>query len=261
MECRGYCRVARYDLEVVLQQLDEFYNREIIEGVLCIEGAPLSENGAIFIFAYGVAIFWDVAVEDCERWLEKASAGALETLAFTEQDRFQFAYGTPEKISKRTIEIPDRQLLTKLAVSHAMSQSIRLGIFEQKIEQTIRSTAHIPSTLAETGRQPLSRKQLRRMMGQLYLERSSINLHFDLLDEPEFLWEHEELEPLYNMTRKYLDVQNRIAVLNQKLEVVEELLDVLSEELKHSHSVRLEWIIIWLIAVEVAFLLVQDFRG
>ena len=38
-----------------------------------------------------------------------------------------------------------------------------------------------------------------------------------------------------------------------------ELFEMLADEQKHKHSATLEWIIIWLIAVEILMFLVNDF--
>ena len=95
-------------------------------------------------------------------------------------------------------------------------------------------------------------------MGELFIERSSVNLHFDILDVPEFFWEHSELEPLYRMISKHFDLATRLEVLNKKLDTIRDLFTVLVNELNHQHSSKLEWIIIWLIVIEVVVTLLRD---
>lgn len=41
-------------------------------------------------------------------------------------------------------------------------------------------------------------------------------------------------------------------VLNKRLDMLRELLDVLQQQMENSHAVKLEWIIIYLIVAEVA---------
>jgi len=48
------------------------------------------------------------------------------------------------------------------------------------------------------------------------LQRNSVNLHSDILDVPDFFWENSELEPLYAMTRSYLDLNKRVEILNRR---------------------------------------------
>jgi uncharacterized Rmd1/YagE family protein len=50
-----------------------------------------------------------------------------------------------------------------------------------------------------------------------------------------------------------LDVGIRIKVLNEKMDYAQEIASVLREILSEKHGLRLEWIIILLIAVEVGF--------
>ena len=95
-------------------------------------------------------------------------------------------------------------------------------------------------------------------MGELFIERSSINLHLDVLDAPEFFWEYPEVEPLYKIMSIYLDISMRVDALNQRLDVLHELLEMLGNELNHQHSSRLELVIIWLIVIEVVMTISKD---
>ena len=90
-----------------------------------------------------------------------------------------------------------------------------------------------------------------KIRGQLFLTKSDIILNYDLLDIPEFFWEHPEYQGIYSMAANYLEIKQRTDVLSKKLETIHELLEMLADEQKHLHSSVLEWIIIWLIAVEI----------
>ncbi len=48
----------------------------------------------------------------------------------------------------------------------------------------------------------------------------------------------------------YLDVKQRVAVLNTRAEVVRELFEMLRDELKHQQANKLEIIVIWLIVAD-----------
>lgn len=83
------------------------------------------------------------------------------------------------------------------------------------------------------------------------MQRSSVNLHLDVLDMPDFFWERPELEPLYKLTRSYLDLNKRVDILNRRLDVLKELMEILKDQLNTQHASRLEWIVIWLIVLEL----------
>ena len=112
--------------------------------------------------------------------------------------------------------------------------------------------------LANLGRISLSRKDISRKIGELFVERNFINLQADILDIPEFFWDHPELEPFYRRTAHYLDITKRAENLNKRLGVIHDLFEMLSNELNHQHSSRLEWTIIILIVIEVIIALLKD---
>lgn len=258
-EVSSLCRVGRYHLSELKESFSNRFDCQLFDDVLQL--MPLKGGGesCFHIFEYGVVVVWGVSHEEARGFIQKELKDFSENpLDFEEEDSYEYSYGSHPRINRMGIVLPNTDPLTKLAVSHALAQSVKLAIFEQTIKETIDRTQKIPHDLASTGRQSLSQRELRKRMGQLYITRSSINLHFDLLDEPDFFWDHEFLEPLYAQASKYLDIQDRIEILNQKLVVVGELFQMLNEELKHRHSSRLEWIIIILIAFEIVLTLYHD---
>lgn len=71
------------------------------------------------------------------------------------------------------------------------------------------------------------------------------------IDTPDFFWKEDLLEQLYNLVMSYLEMSGRTEVLNRRLDMLRELLDVLQQQMESSHAVKLEWIVIWLIVAEV----------
>lgn len=255
MQIWAYCQVNAYNLEKLKGILEKNDHRcEFFDEVL---HAVTPEQESFFVFPYGVMVFWNIDKEQHYQYLHLAKPSIIGLITFSEEDEFNFNYGKEDQISRQTIILQEGKPLTKLAASHAIAQSAKLGIFEQTIEKTIEDTKHIPYALAKKGKQPLSRKELRKRIGQLHLDRSSINLHFDLLDEPDFFWDNEDLEPLYSKTCRYLDINDRVDVINKKMEVVSDLYQILGEELNNNHFARLEWTIIILIAIEIGITLLD----
>lgn len=83
------------------------------------------------------------------------------------------------------------------------------------------------------------------------MARSFINLNSDYLESPEYFWEYSSPEVYYTMIKRYLDIPWCVAALNQKLDVLHELLEILTNQLQHRHSNLLEVVIIALIAFEI----------
>lgn len=262
MDCRAYCLAASYQIRPLYDKLKEKYRATLYRDVLHIV-IPVGEisKGDIFYFPYGAMIAWGLSEEICKIFLGEGRKFENQGVEEIETDEFTYVYGEVPKIIEDEIILPNDDILTRLAISLGLAQSVKLGTFENAIRKTIDHTKQIPVDLAKYGRISLSRQEIRRKMGELFIERSSINLHVDVLDTPEFFWEYSELEPLYAMTANYLDLKTRGEILNHRLDVVHELFEMLGNELNHQHSSRLEWTIIWLIIIEVLLTLLKDVLG
>lgn len=60
-----------------------------------------------------------------------------------------------------------------------------------------------------------------------------------------------DLQPLYDAAREYLELPQRLEVLNSRVDVLQDMLKLLKESVTSRHSERLEQIVIALIAVEI----------
>jgi len=215
-------------------------------------------KGDIFYFSYGAVVCWGFTEEEEREILQSLKEFEKEPLAKAELDEFTYIYGDTIKIEEDEIFLHNKSTLTKLAVSHGIAQSVKLSTFEELIQRTIEHTKQLPLDLAKKGKIALSRRDISRKMGEIFIERNFINLHSEILDTPEFFWDYPELEPFYRRTAHYLDVSKRAEILNKRLNIVHELFEILSGELNHQHTSRLETIIILLILIEVTLALLRD---
>ncbi len=215
-------------------------------------------KGDIFYFSYGAVVCWSFSEEEEREILNALKEFEKEPIAKPELDEFTFSFSDNMKILEDEISLHNKSSLTKLAISHGLAQSVKLTTFEELIQKTIEHTKQLPINLAKKGKIPLSRKEISRKMGEIFIERNFINLHSEILDIPEFFWDYPELEPFYRRTAHYLDVNKRVEVLNKRLNVMHELYEILSSEINHQHTSRLETIIVLLILIEVTIALLRD---
>lgn len=258
MKCVAFCTAASYDIQGLYEHLKEKYNAHLYKEVVHVDLSEGDPNANVFFFQYGAAVFWGLKDAQRDNFLKETIAFQVNPLEKIETDSFTVAFGDEVKVVKDEIILPSNDALSLLAVSHALAQSVKLEAFENSLERIFTVTQHIPEDLARTGKVALSRRQIHRMIGRLIIERNSINVQCDVLDTPEFFWQNVELEPLYSALASYLALSDRVEVLNQRLDIVHDLFEMLSNELNHQHSSRLEWTIIILIVVEVVLTLLKD---
>ena len=255
MDVIGFCVSDSYQIKSLSEYLRNQYKISQFRDVIVVE---LEKIGDIFIFSYGVIVTWGISRERAHQFIEEIKPYENHRCSTIETDEFTYVIGEKPAIIEDEIILPSFEVLNKLALSHGIAQSVELNNFESTIQNIVDNTKKIPQELVQKGRISLSRKEIRQKMGELFVERSTINLHVDALDLPEFFWDYPELEPLYQMVANYLDIRARVEVLNHRLDILHELYEVLANELNHQHSSRLEWTIILLIVIEVVLTLLKD---
>ena len=232
----------------IFEKLEERYKCTIIKDSIIIN---IKENQQIVLFKFGVFICWDVEFENIKFFMDFIKNYELNSFEVPFIEELNFTLENEFKINFDTIYLNDLSSISKIAISQALAQNIKLDQFEKELITTIENNSNIPLQLANTGKINLTKKEISKKIGELFLVKSKMNLHYDLLDTPEFFWEYPEYENQYEIMIKYLDIKSRVEVLNKKLEIIQELLHVLGDEQKHRYSSFLEWIIIILIAFEI----------
>lgn len=261
MDCCAFCNASSYKMKPLIDSLKDRFKVSVYRDVAHVEVPFEGSLCDIFYFPYGSTVVWGTSKEKGAQFLDLIKDFIVQNQDETETDEFTYIQSEPQRIVDDEISLPNVDTLTKLAISHGIAQSVKLGTFESALQKTFTHTKKIPEDLAKRGKISLSRKEIRRKMGELFIERNSINLHLDVLDTPEFFWDYPELEPYYNMIANYLEIKTRVEVMNQRLGIVHELFDMLGSELNHQHSSRLEWTIICLIVIEVTLSLLRDVFG
>ncbi|KNE57474.1 hypothetical protein AMAG_03185 [Allomyces macrogynus ATCC 38327] len=211
--------------------------------------------GELFCFEYGVLVFWGFNEDEEKSIIRELAAFEDESLGSdVETEEFVFHYNSnyQPRIYNDIISLKNpANYMAKLTISHAIAQSTKLTLFEGLIEETISATKHIPQTMATSGKVPMSRTAITKKIGQLFIMRINVNLVSNVLDTPEIFWSEPALEPLYQAIRGYLEISQRVELLNQRVSVISDLLDMLKEHLTSTHGEQLEWIVIVLIGFEI----------
>ena len=259
MRCASCCTAGAYKLTSIADYFKaEDHITKLYRNVLHITKKGYQWDA--FLFANGCFVAWGMRKQQEQELLQKIKVFSIDLLEEIETDRFIFKVAKETKIRPHqrlnadVITIDEEEMdnvQVKLAVSYGLAQSVKLQSYETSIEKTVKNNQHVPVELARTGQISLSRKSISKRIGEIFLERSSVNLTGEYFDVPEYFWQYSNSEAYYIMTEQFLDIPKRVAALNHKLDVLHEIFDVLNNQLQHSHSSKLEFIIILLIFIEI----------
>lgn len=235
---------------------DEEDKRKLIR--LADEGGEIDigKKNDIFVFEFGVVIMWGYTLKEEAAFLDDLERFENEKLSEEDIQIEEFNYYITKSYQPRiyndfiTLRDDDNYML-KLSISHGLAQSVKISLFEELVDNTIEDTQDIPQQIAQTGKVEMTREEIMKSVGELFILRININLHGSVLDSPELMWSEPHLEPIYQAMRGYLEINQRVELLNQRLEVISDLLLMLKEQLGHSHEENLEFIVVVLVGIQV----------
>nr|XP_020661446.1 required for meiotic nuclear division protein 1 homolog isoform X1 [Pogona vitticeps]XP_020661528.1 required for meiotic nuclear division protein 1 homolog isoform X1 [Pogona vitticeps]XP_020661614.1 required for meiotic nuclear division protein 1 homolog isoform X1 [Pogona vitticeps] len=269
MQCIAYATADEYHLGSLCLDLTSSGYVEITTlprdaaNVLVIGTEHAMKNfdpGMVFFFREGSVVFWNVKEETMKsimRVLEKHEVQPYEiSLIHWENEEINYRReGGLSKLHRGEITISseldtDEATLEKFAFSNALCLSVKLAMWEASVDNFIESIQSIPEILKSRKKMKLSQADVMQKIGELFSLRHRINLSSDLLITPDFYWDREHLEQLYDKMYQFLSIHRRVKVVNEKLQHCTELTDLMRNHLSERHALRLEWMIVILITIE-----------
>uniref|UniRef100_A0A7S0RWY3 DUF155 domain-containing protein n=1 Tax=Chlamydomonas leiostraca TaxID=1034604 RepID=A0A7S0RWY3_9CHLO len=259
--------------------VSESLDRKALEAILAVEfpGRPVTSysdvthlaleghSQDVWFFDFGVIIMFGLRAER-EAGLMGRLGPRVERRPYAasevEVDEFQFVYSAePPHIKNDCFVLNKRQASNqqvRLAIAHALAQSVKLALYEERVWDLVAETRDLPEALAKHGKVPVSTKRVAQLIGKVFLQNANVNLLSSVLDTPAFFWSApDHLQALYERACEYLELETRAEVLNARFAVLQEMLDMLRDHQNNAHAARLELIIIWLLVVDCVLMMFQ----
>lgn len=250
--CSGYCAASSYDLlrahNTFAERLEGFNFRRYKNILVFFDQ---DEEKIISIFSYGVIIFWGFDKPEENSILESIVVSKQREIDFVEFERLPVLQSNNIDISICDVNIKRNDHREKLAFTIAFAQSLKLDFFSSTIEDSAQDITMLAESLSKTGTVSLSRVQLSKKIGEVFLKKNMVNLRSDIMDLPEILWTHDHLDNLHTQFAEYFTINERMDVMNKRLDTMSDLLLLLSEELRFRASANVELVIMLLILLEV----------
>lgn len=230
--------------------------------VALAETKPLND---IFLFREGCIVFWGVPYSEQRKVLQDLSSLEVDPYSsdLTQEEREHLEYDLApaaerSRMNKDIVQLglnqdPKDILSDQFALSHAVALSVKLGIWEIMLVKYIDSIGWVTNCMKKGDSIGLTRSQVFCKTGELYELKHRINLSSDLLDLPDVYWDRHDQEVLFLSLTSFLNIKKRTSVMNEKLNNCCELMNLLAGHMNDKHHIRLEWMIIVLITVEVLF--------
>jgi len=211
-------------------------------------------NRYLYVFDYGVVVFANydaVAKSEFVKFI-KNYATTLVNLDLSEEYRIE----TDEKTQKVTVKnnyvtVPQIDPSILRIVMLNIGQSVALDYYEVLTDELIASSKHYILELERRGKLSISKTNLLKYIGKVLNIKNSIVDNLYILDDPNLVWDNEDLNLLNRHLKANFDINTRFKDLDYRLQIVEDNLTLFTDVLNVRESSRLEWVVIILIALEI----------
>lgn len=214
------------------------------------------ENSFLFVFRFGCLVFFNISSELRELELKKLRVALGEGIAHPTSESYQLIQGEQLlKVEFEFVEMKEFNLEHIRMIATTVGQSAALEYFESKSDQMLNETANQLTRLSKFGSTPLLQShRLVRMIGSIASTRQYILSHLSILDPPDATWKSKELEKLYSEVQENFDIGMRFRILDRKLSLIQENIEILADLTTSRRSNLLEILIATLIVIELVFI-------
>ena len=138
-----------------------------------------------------------------------------------------------------------------LVISDALAKSVVLGRDEREVTNVFDTIEPFARELANAGKTSRSRTALLKLLGNALLVQHRVSGRVAVGEKPDVLWDRPDLERLYARLEDEYELSERVETLNRKLAVIADTATTLADIIDTQRSLRLEIIIVFLIAFEI----------
>ncbi|MEF3192332.1 MAG: RMD1 family protein [Campylobacterales bacterium] len=161
-------------------------------------------------------------------------------------------------IEQGTLILPSAELYPIGVVAHALAQSTALEAIEISVGEIMNEGELLQKGLRKI---PWRRDPFIRFIARALRLRHEATASLSLLDKPDFLWESEQLDHLYDGVASWLELKERFKVIDYKLSRLSETIETVVTAIDQSRMETLEWTIIVLIGIEIVVMVADVLKG
>ena len=149
------------------------------------------------------------------------------------------------------IQVRDMSMARLLVVSDVLAKSVVLAHDEREVAKVFETIEPFVRELASSGRSFRNRRSILKLIGEALLVQHNVSGRVAIAEKPDALWDRSDLERLYARLEDEYELKQRVEALNRKLSVVADTANTLSDIIDTRRSLRLEIIVVLLIAFEI----------
>jgi uncharacterized Rmd1/YagE family protein len=216
-------------------------------------GFRAGEKGIVVLFRYGVAVMIDMSPLEEDEVIRRLDGRVVDPIKPREEETVQIevAPDKDDQFAAGVIVVKTLTIEHTLLIADALATSVVLAHDEKKVATVFDVIQPIAQELAEHGRTPGGRRAILKHIGNALLVQHRVSGLVAVAEKPDVLWERPGLERFYARLEDEYELKERADVLTRKLTVISDSAKAFADIIDTERSLRLELIIVVLIAVEI----------
>jgi len=237
--------------------LGDRINTANIDRLQVIASSPLTyrcgPDGLVTLFRYGVAVLIGLTPQKEDEVLRELRPRVSRPLDTTEEETASVEIDA----SKDDQIMPGGPIILKtltpghlIVIADALAKSVVLARDEREVATVLDQVEPFARQLAEKGA-TRGRRTILRHIGNALLVQHRVSGRVAVAEKPDLVWDRPDLERLTARLQDEYELKERGEALSRKLRVISDTAEVLTDIIDTKRSLRLELIIVALIAVEL----------
>ncbi len=220
----------------------------------------LGKDQMVFIYSFGSVVFANVDLKNAYKLLRKIHKALTEPL---EDDLMEEYAWTDKEVATDEVGFdvlklkeasPDKLLLA----AYVLAQSVAIDHFDNLAETIVATFEKLNAELEHKGSLRTGTRKILKSVGIGNSILQSTITRLSLLDKPDIVWEHADLENLYQNMRAMFELDDRFKNIEYKIQYIQNSSEIFLSLLRDRRAQALELTIIFLIAIEI-FLFLPDY--
>jgi uncharacterized Rmd1/YagE family protein len=211
-----------------------------------------------------VAVLIGLSSEDERGFLEKLAPRIGGKLAPFEEETatIELASETEDQVpAGGPIHVREMSPERLLVISDVLAKSVVLANDEREVAKVFEVIEPFARELAAHGRTRRDRKGMLKLIGNALLVQHRVSGRVAVTEKPDALWDRPDLERLYARLEDEYELKERVDALNRKLAVIAETAQTLADIIDTRRALRLEFVVVALIAFEIIVTVYQIYAG
>lgn len=219
----------------------------------------------VYLYYFGAAVFFNCP-DDLIAQFYRNIAQSIDPLKIPRSKVYRENYSLQIRDGEKTAVTNDCAIMQGEEpvyvdiIAYTLAKSVALEQVEARVEIVFDTMEEIIAKL-DRGQLAVPDRELARTAATILNFKYRSLSHIMILDKPDVTWDIEEADRFYSTLANFFELNQRYSQIKHKSDTLLDITEVFTGLSHARRSARLEWIIIILIAIEIALFLLEMARA